>query len=104
MATQERLLKALGDEVRLAILQLLQEHPDSIHVQQLVEMIEGRIGRRLEQPSVSHHLRILRDAGLIECRKKGLWAYYSVRSQAIMTAIETLQQLMYSEQHTRRTA
>lgn len=70
--TQARLLKALADPHRLRILSLLSRHEGEVCVYEMVESFA------LEQPTVSHHLRLLRDAGLVECRKKGLWAYYYV--------------------------
>src|SRR5436305_11204930 len=69
---QARLLKALADPTRLRILSLLSRHEGEVCVFEIVESFT------LEQPTISHHLRILRDAGLVDCRKKGLWAYYYV--------------------------
>jgi ArsR family transcriptional regulator, arsenate/arsenite/antimonite-responsive transcriptional repressor len=37
----------------------------------------------VKQPTVSHHLRLLREAGLIDCQWRGLWAYYFLRREAI---------------------
>ena len=37
----------------------------------------------VKQPTVSHHLRLLREAGLIDCEKHGLWAYYFVKREAV---------------------
>ena len=42
----------------------------------------------VKQPTVSHHLRLLREAGLIDCEKQGLWAYYFVQREAL-TALRT---------------
>lgn len=74
---QARLLKALADPTRLRILSLLSRHEGEVCVFEIVESFT------LEQPTISHHLRILRDAGLVDCRKKGLWAYYYVRREAL---------------------
>jgi len=71
--SQARLLKALADPTRLRILSLLSRYEGEVCVFEIVESFT------LEQPTISHHLRILRDAGLVDCRKKGLWAYYYVR-------------------------
>jgi ArsR family transcriptional regulator len=68
----ERLLQALGNHTRLQILSLLQSHGGEINVEEIVEAFP------VEQPTISHHLRILRDARLVECRKKGTWAYYYI--------------------------
>ena len=42
----------------------------------------------VKQPTVSHHLRLLREAGLIDCERQGLWAYYFVQRDAL-TALRT---------------
>ena len=77
---QARLLKALADPTRLRILSLLSRYEGEVCVFEIVESFT------LEQPTISHHLRILRDAGLVDCRKKGLWAYYYVRREALNRA------------------
>ena len=81
---QARLLKALADPTRLRILSLLSRHEGEVCVFEIVESFT------LEQPTISHHLRILRDAGLVDCRKKGLWAYYYVRREALSRAQEVI--------------
>ena len=81
---QARLLKALADPTRLRILSLLSRHEGEVCVFEIVESFT------LEQPTISHHLRILRDAGLVDCRKKGLWAYYYVRRDALSRARDVI--------------
>ena len=81
---QARLLKALADPTSLRILSLLSRHEGEVCVFEIVESFT------LEQPTISHHLRILRDAGLVDCRKKGLWAYYYVRREALTRAGEVI--------------
>lgn len=81
---QARLLKALADPTRLRILSLLSRHEGEVCVFEIVESFT------LEQPTISHHLRILRDAGLVDCRKKGLWAYYYVRREALSRALSVI--------------
>lgn len=81
---QARLLKALADPTRLRILSLLSRYEGEVCVFEIVESFT------LEQPTISHHLRILRDAGLVDCRKKGLWAYYYVRREALSRAQEII--------------
>src|SRR6202140_1565764 len=85
---QARLLKALADPTRLRILSLLSRHEGEVCVFEIVESFT------LEQPTISHHLRILRDAGLVDCRKKGLWAYYYVRRDALNRAQEVINNLV----------
>jgi ArsR family transcriptional regulator len=84
---QARLLKALADPTRLRILSLLSRHEGEVCVFEIVESFT------LEQPTISHHLRILRDAGLVDCRKKGLWAYYYVRRDALSRAQDVINSL-----------
>lgn len=43
--------------------------------------LEGHFA--LQQPTISHHLRVLRQAGLINCERAGLWAYYFIQPEAI---------------------
>jgi ArsR family transcriptional regulator len=44
----------------------------------------------VKQPTVSHHLRLLREAGLIDCERRGLWAYYFVRRDCVAALRERL--------------
>ncbi|HVB22412.1 MAG TPA: metalloregulator ArsR/SmtB family transcription factor [Ktedonobacteraceae bacterium] len=85
---QARLLKALADPTRLRILSLLSRHEGEVCVFEIVESFT------LEQPTISHHLRILRDAGFVDCHKKGLWAYYYVRREALSRAQEVINSLI----------
>lgn len=64
-----RVLKALADPVRLRLLSLIQTHGEAC-VCHLTEPLG------LSQPTISHHLKVLRDAGLVEREKRGVWAYY----------------------------
>jgi ArsR family transcriptional regulator len=64
------LFKALGDQHRLAILATLARAKDQVCV------CDFTAGLPLEQPTVSHHLRWLRDADLVRCERKGTWVYY----------------------------
>lgn len=50
----------------------------------------------LEQPTISHHLCILRDTGLVDCRKRGLWAYYYVKREALRRAQEIIREVCAS--------
>lgn len=71
------LFKAIGHPVRLQIVDLLSRYGG----QACVCDIEGQFD--LSQPTVSHHLKILRTAGLIDCEKRGVWYYYFVRPHAL---------------------
>lgn len=63
-------LKALADPTRLRMLHLLARQSAPLCVCEINEHFAQR------QPTISHHLRILREAGLIDCEKRGVWAYY----------------------------
>jgi len=69
--------KALGDPVRLQIVDVLRRHAGKVCVCELVPLFA------LSQPTISHHLKVLRDAGLIESERQGLWAYYYVLPGAL---------------------
>jgi ArsR family transcriptional regulator, arsenate/arsenite/antimonite-responsive transcriptional repressor len=64
--------KALGDPVRLQLVDVLRKHAGRVCVCELVPLFD------LSQPTVSHHLRVLREAGVVGCERSGLWAYYYV--------------------------
>ncbi len=76
LAQQASTLQALADETRLKMVQLLARH-DSLCVCEIQEAFE------LGQPTVSHHLKILRDAGLVDVERRGKWAYYALRRGAV---------------------
>ncbi len=64
------LLKALSDRHRLTIIATLAASPNEVCVCDFTD------GLPLNQPTVSHHLRILRDAGLVTWVRRGTWVYY----------------------------
>ncbi len=68
--------KALADPTRVAIVNRL-AGADEVCVCVFV----SEVG--LAQPTVSHHLRILREAGLVEARRRGTWAYYRLNGDAM---------------------
>lgn len=65
------LFRALGDETRLAIVQLL------AHGEHCVCELQAHLD--VPQPLLSHHLKTLREAGLISARREGRWNYYALR-------------------------
>ena len=69
-----KLFKALSDQNRLQILAQLNNEEKCACV--LLEKLA------ISQPTLSHHMRILADARLVECRKEGKWMYYSLRRGA----------------------
>ena len=70
------LLKALADPHRLRILATLARAEDEVCVCDFTD------GLPLEQPTVSHHLRILREASLVTCERRGTWVYYRLAGDA----------------------
>jgi ArsR family transcriptional regulator, arsenate/arsenite/antimonite-responsive transcriptional repressor len=76
-AATARLFKALADPHRVKIVNLLATTPDPVCVCELT----GPLG--LSQPTVSHHLKKLLDAGLLDREQRGTWAYYSLRPDAL---------------------
>ena len=72
------LMKALADPVRLRLLSLVASHADGeACVCDLNDAFE------LSQPTISHHLKVLHESGLLERSKRGVWVYYQVRSEAL---------------------
>jgi ArsR family transcriptional regulator len=74
LASLARVQRALGDEVRLRILQLLPRTP--VNCESLYNVNELSDELKIPQPTVSHHLKILRQAGLIRFTKKCNSVYY----------------------------
>jgi ArsR family transcriptional regulator, arsenate/arsenite/antimonite-responsive transcriptional repressor len=66
------LAKAIADPVRLQLVDVLRRHAGKVCVCELVPLFD------LSQPTVSHHLKVLRDAGIVGSERRGLWAYYYV--------------------------
>src|SRR6202790_2928152 len=69
--------KALGDPIRLQLVDVLRKHAGKVCVCELVPLFE------LTQPTVSHHLKVLRQAGIVGSERVGLWAYYYVIPDAL---------------------
>jgi ArsR family transcriptional regulator len=78
------LLKALGDPVRLRLMSLVASHQGG---EACVCELNGAFD--LSQPTISHHLKVLHDAGLIDRDKRGVWVYYRARTEAL-TALGAL--------------
>jgi ArsR family transcriptional regulator len=72
-----KIAKALGDPVRLQLVDVLRKHAGKVCVCELVPLFD------LSQPTVSHHLKKLRDAGIVGAERPGLWAYYYVKPEAL---------------------
>jgi ArsR family transcriptional regulator len=72
------LLKALADPVRLRLMSLVASHEGGeACVCDLTEAFD------LSQPTISHHLKVLHECGLLERDKRGVWVYYRARTEAL---------------------
>ncbi|MFJ4029274.1 metalloregulator ArsR/SmtB family transcription factor [Paenarthrobacter sp. NPDC089989] len=72
------LLKALADPVRLRLMSLVASHEGGeACVCDLNDAFE------LSQPTISHHLKVLHEAGLLDREKRGVWVYYKARTEAL---------------------
>lgn len=78
------LFKALADPHRLAMLATLARAGDDVCVCDFTGALP------LEQPTVSHHLKILREAGLVTCERRGTWVYYRLAPDAHERAASAL--------------
>jgi ArsR family transcriptional regulator len=87
------LLKALADPARLQILDILSQHTGSVCVcdfEGVVGLPDSTTGHRPKQATISHHLKVLREAGLVGFEKQGLWAYYFVNRDRLAQAQQVL--------------
>lgn len=72
------LLKALADPVRLRLMSMVASHEGGeACVCDLNDAFD------LSQPTISHHLKVLHDAGLLDREKRGVWVYYRARTEAL---------------------
>ncbi|HEY2285849.1 MAG TPA: metalloregulator ArsR/SmtB family transcription factor [Streptosporangiaceae bacterium] len=72
------LLKALADPVRLRLMSLVASHEGGEACGcDLNDAFD------LSQPTISHHMKVLHDAGLVDREKRGVWVFYRVRPQAL---------------------
>jgi ArsR family transcriptional regulator len=70
------LFKALGDPVRLRLMSMIASTAQ-VCVCDLSDAFD------VSGPTISHHLRVLREAGLVDCERRGTWVYYWIRPQAV---------------------
>lgn len=81
------LFKALSDRHRLAILLALARAEGPLCVGDFVDVVP------LNQPTISHHLKLLRDAGLVEVQRQGTRAHYTLRARVrerLHTALDSV--------------
>ena len=72
-----KIAKALSDPVRLTLVDILRKHAGKVCVCELVPLFD------VGQSTLSHHLKKLRDAGILDSERRGLWAYYYVNSEEL---------------------
>ena len=72
------LLKALADPVRLRLMSMVASHEGGEAC--VCDLTEGF---ELSQPTISHHLKVLHEVGLLDRTKRGVWVYYRARSAAL---------------------
>jgi len=77
-ATAE-IFRALGDPARVKIVNLLATSDEPVCICNLIEPLG------LTQPTVSHHMKKLLDAGLVDRQQRGRWAYFSLSPDALLT-------------------
>ena len=92
------LAKALGDPIRLQLVDVLRKHAGKVCVCELVPLFE------LSQPTVSHHLKVLREAGIVGSERRGLWAYYYVNPEALAGAERMAERIRPTTRFARRCA
>jgi len=84
----EDVFKALGDPVRMRIIRMLAENGEMCVCKIIPEL-------GMSQPAISHHLAVLKNAGLVHPRKEGLWIYYSIiRSTLREVALASIYELL----------
>jgi ArsR family transcriptional regulator, arsenate/arsenite/antimonite-responsive transcriptional repressor len=84
------MFKALGDPVRLRLLSLIASHPGG---EACVCEISATFN--VSQPTISHHLKLLRSAGLLDCERRGTWVYYWV----IPSALQQLSSVLHVDDY-----
>lgn len=72
------LLKAIAEPARLRLLSLVASHADG---EVCVCDLNDAVG--LSQPTISHHLKVLHQVGLLDRSKRGVWVYYRIRPEAL---------------------
>lgn len=88
MNTEEaaRAFKALGDENRLRIARIVAERGDVCACRLLDEL-------DMTQPTLSHHMKLLRDCGVVKARKEGRWMHYSLNREVVGALASLLEEL-----------
>lgn len=74
-----RVFEALAHPIRLQLLDVLSRSGGRVCVCDLVAALP------VKQPTISHHLKLLREAGMVDCERQGNWAYYFVNHDAVVS-------------------
>jgi ArsR family transcriptional regulator, arsenate/arsenite/antimonite-responsive transcriptional repressor len=82
---------ALGDPTRLEIFRLIASQSAPICVCDITSRFD------VTQPTISHHLKVLREAGLVSVSRQGIWAYYAARDDGLVALGDVLGALQLSE-------
>jgi len=69
--------KALSDPIRVQVVDVLRRNAGRVCVCELQPLFD------ISQSTLSHHLKVLRDAGVVDVERQGLWAYYYVRPETV---------------------
>ena len=84
-------LQALAHPIRLQLLDILARRGGEVCVCDLESAVP------VKQPTVSHHLRLLREGGLVDTIRRGLWAYYLVRPEALAALRARIDRLLATQ-------
>jgi DNA-binding transcriptional ArsR family regulator len=85
------MFRALGDPTRLEVLRLIAAQPEPLCVCDVVSQFN------VSQPTISHHLKVLREAGLVVVSRRGTWAYYAVDPRGLEALRSVSDQLVPKE-------
>jgi len=83
-------MAALGDPTRLQIVAMLAGLDEPLCVCDIQSQFD------LGQPTISHHLKVLRESRLVTCEKRGLWVYYALNRDTLEVATSYLNRLLSS--------
>ena len=88
LTSTARLFQALSDETRLAVVQRLRDGERCVC--DLMDEVDAA------QSRLSFHLKVLRDAGIVDCRREGRWAYYWLKPDTFEDVLEAVKSLFPS--------
>ena len=81
------LFKALADPTRLLILALVAKNEGGVCECNIVDCTP------LSQPTISYHVKVLKEAGLLDCEKRGLWCHYALRKDTLRQVAAALREM-----------